>query len=257
MNSLLYVAYPLLPVSDESAGGAEQMLATLEREMAGRGYRTAVAACAGSTVAGEVIETGEASEELDHFEAREVEHNLRTIEEVSSRSTRGESFDLVHDKIRSMKSKGLTEAKFSPLGHFFGYEGRCAFPSNFDADYCYSLGYAAAQLVRADLTGYTVNVQNLTKSSDEWVAGGTPVTMMLNMEIRKGKPTPVIKKALVNLEDAPFKKFAENREAWAFGDEYVFPGPIQYFGPSEVCDATTVTLALEKGKCCKGCCCGK
>ncbi|MCE5198476.1 MAG: diphosphate--fructose-6-phosphate 1-phosphotransferase [Armatimonadota bacterium] len=164
--------------------------------------------------------------------------------------------DLVHDKIRSMKSKGKTEAKFSPLGHFFGYEGRCAFPSNFDADYCYSLGYAAAQLVRADLTGYTVNVQNLTKSSDEWLAGGTPVTMMLNMEMRKGKPTPVIKKALVELDGEPFKHFAANREEWAINDCYVFPGPIQYFGPSEVCDQPTCTLALEKGLVKKDCCCG-
>ncbi len=167
--------------------------------------------------------------------------------------------DLVSDKIRRMKKDGgLDNVKFSPLSHFFGYEGRCAAPSNFDADYTYSLGYAAAQLVRAGLTGYTVNVQNLTKPADEWVAGGTPVTMMLNMEMRKGRAVPVIKKALVDLGGAPFAYFAANREAWALGDEYVFPGPIQYFGPSEVCDAPTKTLALEKGagegSCC--CCCG-
>jgi len=155
--------------------------------------------------------------------------------------------DLVADKIRLRKARGdESNVKFSPLAHFFGYEGRCAAPSNFDADYTYSLGYAAAQLVRAGMTGYTVNVQNVTKNSDEWIAGGIPVTMMLNMEIRKGKPTPVIKKALVDLNDKPFKKFAENREAWALGDEYVFPGPIQYFGPSEVCDRPTITLELEK-----------
>jgi len=168
--------------------------------------------------------------------------------------------DLVSDKIRRMKKDGgLDAVKFSPLSHFFGYEGRCAAPSNFDADYTYSLGYAAAQLVRAGLTGYTVNVQNLTKPADEWVAGGTPVTMMLNMEMRKGRAVPVIKKALVDLNGAPFAYFAANREAWALGDEYVFPGPIQYFGPSEVCDAPTKTLMLEKGEggsscCC--CCCG-
>lgn len=163
--------------------------------------------------------------------------------------------DLVTDKVNMMKQHGETEAKFSPLAHFFGYEGRCAAPSNFDADYTYSLGYAAAQLVRAGLTGYTVNVQNITKSSDEWVAGGTPVTMMLNMEMRKGKPTPVIKKALVDLDDMPFKAFAANRDDWAINDRYLFPGPIQYFGPTEVCDAPTVTLALEKAEgCC--CCCG-
>ena len=158
--------------------------------------------------------------------------------------------DLVRDKINELKLHGETDAKFSPLSHFFGYEGRCAAPSNFDADYTYSLGYAAAQLVRAGLTGYTVNVQNITKSSDEWVAGGTPVTMMLNMEIRKGKPTPVIKKALVELDGAPFKELEANRENWAINDCYVFPGPIQYFGPSEVCDAPTKTLALEKAETC-------
>ena len=160
--------------------------------------------------------------------------------------------DLVSDKIQMMKLHGETEAKFSPLAHFFGYEGRCAAPSNFDADYTYGLGYAAAQLVRAGLTGYTVNIQNVTKNSEEWVAGGTPVTMMLNMEQRKGKPTPVIKKALVELEDAPFQTFAANREDWATNDRYLFPGPIQYFGPTEVCDAPTVTLALEKADDC-GC----
>jgi len=154
--------------------------------------------------------------------------------------------DLIADKIRQRNAHSDTKVKFSPLSHFFGYEGRCAAPSNFDADYCYSLGYTAAQIVRAGLTGYTVNVQNLTKDSDQWVAGGTPVTMMLNMEVRKGKPTPVIKKALVDLNGKPFKTFVENRDKWAIGDEYVFPGPIQYFGPSEVCDSPTITLKLEK-----------
>ncbi|HEX2950582.1 MAG TPA: diphosphate--fructose-6-phosphate 1-phosphotransferase, partial [Armatimonadota bacterium] len=155
--------------------------------------------------------------------------------------------DLVSDKIRRLKKDGKAEnVKFTPLGHFFGYEGRCAAPSNFDADYCYSLGYTAAQLVRAGLTGYTVNVQNLIKCSDEWVAGGTPVTMMLNMEMRKGKPTPVIKKALTETDGNPFKFFAANRDNWAINDAYIFPGPIQYFGPSEVCDIPTKTLALEK-----------
>lgn len=156
--------------------------------------------------------------------------------------------DLVSDRIRRLKSKGQAEAVvFSSMAHFFGYEGRCAAPSNFDADYSYSLGCAAAELVRAGLTGYTVNVQNMTRPPDEWVAGGTPVTMMLNIEMRKGKPTPVIKKALVDLDGAPFAEFAAARESWALNDEYVFAGPIQYFGPPEVCDAPTITLALEKG----------
>ena len=155
--------------------------------------------------------------------------------------------DLVADKIRFLQAHdGKDFVKFSPLSHFFGYEGRCAAPSNYDADYTYSLGHAAAHLVRAGLTGYTVNVQNTTKPSDEWIAGGTPVTMMLNMEVRKGKPTPVIKKALVDLNGKPFKHFAANRKTWALNDAYTFPGPIQYFGPSEVCDNPTMTLALEK-----------
>ena len=154
--------------------------------------------------------------------------------------------DLVADSIRMLKIEdGKDFIKFSPLSHFLGYEGRCAIPSNFDADYTYSLGYAAAQLIRAGLTGYTANVENLTKSSDEWIAGGVPVTMMLNMEVRKGITVPVIKKALVDLNGKPFAKFAANRKAWALGDEFIFPGPIQYFGPPAVCDQPTMTLKLE------------
>ena len=154
--------------------------------------------------------------------------------------------DLVADRIRMLKVEdGKDFIKFSPLSHFLGYEGRCAAPSNFDADYTYSLGRAAAQLVRAGLTGYTVNVRNMTRPSDEWVAGGVPVTMMLNMEIRKGKPVPVIRKALVDLDGKPFEKFAANREDWALDDEFTFPGPIQYFGPTEVSDQPTMTLKLE------------
>jgi diphosphate-dependent phosphofructokinase len=157
--------------------------------------------------------------------------------------------DLVSDKIRYLKSQGqATEVKFSPLSHFFGYEGRCAAPSNFDADYCYSLGFTAAQIVRAGLTGYTVNVQNMEQPSEKWVAGATPVTMMLNMEIRKGKPTPVIKKALVDLNGKPFQQFAAHRDTWSIEDCYLYPGPIQYFGPSEVCNSPTITLSLEKTK---------
>lgn len=164
--------------------------------------------------------------------------------------------DLISDKIRLLKDRGETDVKFSPLAHFFGYEGRCAAPSNFDADYTYSLGSAAAQLVRAGLTGYTVNIRNLTKPADQWVAGGTPVTMMLNMEMRKGKATPVIKKALVDLEGDPFMWYAANRTDWALNDRYMFPGPIQYFGPSEVCDCATVTLDLEHCGGCGKCGCG-
>jgi len=156
--------------------------------------------------------------------------------------------DLVSDRIRHIEEHEGIKVKFSSLSHFFGYEGRCAMPTNYDADYCYSLGYAAAQLVRAGLTGYTVNIMNTTRAAVDWVAGGVPVTMMLNMETRKGKRVPVIKKALVDLNGKPFKTFAANREKWALGDEYIFPGPIQYFGPPEVCDAPTMTLALERGE---------
>ena len=154
--------------------------------------------------------------------------------------------DLVSDRIRMLKVEEAKDfIKFSPLSHFLGYEGRCAAPSNFDGDYTYSLGVAAAQIIRAGLTGYTANVQNMTRPSDEWVAGGVPVTMMLNMEIRKGKEVPVIKKALVDLSGKPFGKFAANREDWALDDEFTFPGPIQYFGPTEVCDQPTMTLKLD------------
>ena len=164
---------------------------------------------------------------------------------------------LVGNKIKDLKAQGKAEGvKFSPLGHFFGYEGRCAAPSNFDADYCYALGYTAAQMARAGFTGYTVNVQNTIKPAEEWVAGATPVTMMLNMEQRKGKPTPVIKKALVETNGKPFKFFASKRDKWAVEDCFTYPGAIQYFGPSEVCDQPTKTLVLEKkkGGCCKKSC---
>jgi len=165
---------------------------------------------------------------------------------VSQVETERLLIDLVSDKIRFLRSQGKTEAKFSSLSHFFGYEGRCAAPSNFDADYTYSLGYASAELVMAGLTGYTVCIKNTTKPSEEWIAGGVPVTMMLNMEIRKGKPTPVIKKALTDTKGKPFGKLAANRDKWALEDCFVFPGPIQYFGPAEVCDTVTKTLELEK-----------
>jgi pyrophosphate--fructose-6-phosphate 1-phosphotransferase len=170
---------------------------------------------------------------------------------VSKIETEKLLIDLVSDRIRNLnyqrKKDQQALIKFSPLSHFFGYEGRCAIPSNFDADYCYTLGYAAAQLVRGGLTGYTVNVQNLVAPSDQWVAGGTPVTMMLNQELRAGEAKLVIRKALVDLDGRPFQELAARRESWKLEDAYLFPGPIQYFGPDEVCNATTKTLALEKG----------
>lgn len=143
------------------------------------------------------------------------------------------------------KLKG-TNVKFSSQSHFFGYEGRCAFPSNFDADYCYSLGYNAFALISFGLTGYLSSVRNLTAPASEWIAGGVPLTMMMNMEKRHGEMKPVIKKALVELDGPVFKKLADNREDWAMNDRYLFPGAIQYFGPSSVCDITTRTLVLEQ-----------
>ncbi|MFH1568484.1 MAG: diphosphate--fructose-6-phosphate 1-phosphotransferase [Gemmatimonadota bacterium] len=171
---------------------------------------------------------------------------------VSQIETEKLLIDLVADRIRDLNAAregtGEPRVKFSPLAHFFGYEGRCAFPSNFDADYCYALGYTAAHLVQAGLTGYTATVRHLTRSADEWVAGGAPVTMMLNLEVRKGEQKPVIRKALVDLNGGPFRTFADARDRWAVEDDYVAPGPIQYFGPPAVCDATTITLALEQGR---------
>ncbi|WP_165042634.1 diphosphate--fructose-6-phosphate 1-phosphotransferase [Dysgonomonas sp. ZJ709] len=156
--------------------------------------------------------------------------------------------EMVGNKLAEMKKAGKYEGKFAAQVHFFGYEGRCAAPSNYDADYCYSLGYTASALIGAGKTGYMSSVRNTTAPASEWIAGGVPVTMMMNMERRHGEMKPVIQKALVRLDGAPFKFFATNREAWAVGTEYVYPGPIQYFGPTEVCDQPTVTLKLEQGK---------
>ena len=153
---------------------------------------------------------------------------------------------LVKDKLAERKKAGTYNGKFSALHHFFGYEGRCAFPSNFDADYCYSLGYNAFMLIQYGYNGYLSKVSNLSKPAEEWTAGGMPITKMMNMERRHGEDKPVIRKALVDLDGKPFKYFESKRDEWAKNTCYTFPGAIQYFGPSEVCDRTTVTLALEK-----------
>ncbi|MBQ1522917.1 MAG: diphosphate--fructose-6-phosphate 1-phosphotransferase, partial [Erysipelotrichaceae bacterium] len=153
---------------------------------------------------------------------------------------------LVKDKLAARKKAGTYKGKFSPLHHFFGYEGRCAFPSNFDADYCYSLGYNAFMLIQYGYTGYLSKVSNLSKPAEQWVAGGMPITKMMNIERRNGEDKPVIRKALVELDGNPFKYFAAHREQWAVNTEFTYPGAIQYYGPAEVCDITTVTLALEK-----------
>ena len=154
--------------------------------------------------------------------------------------------ELVKDNLAARKAAGTYKGKFSPLHHFLGYEGRCAFPSNFDADYCYSLGYNAFMLIQYGYNGYLSKVSNLSKPADEWVAGGMPITKMMNIERRNGQDKPVIRKALVELDGKPFGYFAAHRAQWAVETCYVYPGAIQYFGPSEVCDLTTRTLALEK-----------
>ena len=153
---------------------------------------------------------------------------------------------LVADKLAARKKAGTYNGKFSPIHHFFGYEGRCAFPSNFDADYCYSLGYNAFMLIQYGYNGYLSKISNLSKPATEWVAGGMPITKMMNIERRYGEDKPVIKKALVELDGKPFKFFEANRDTWAVETSYIYPGAIQYYGPSEVCDITTKTLALEK-----------
>ena len=156
--------------------------------------------------------------------------------------------DMVGAKLAQWKEEGKFVGKFAALHHFFGYEGRCAAPSNFDADYCYALGVSAVQLIANGKTGYMAIVKNTTAPTDEWKAGGVPITMMMNMERRNGEMKPVIRKALVELEGKPFKKFAEKRDEWARATCYVYPGPIQYWGPASVCDRTTRTLALEQGE---------
>ena len=155
---------------------------------------------------------------------------------------------MVATKLAAWKKEGRFAGKFSAQHHFFGYEGRCAAPSNYDADYCYSLGYNASRLIANGKTGYMSIIKNTTAPAAEWIAGGVPITMMMNMERRNGAMKPVIRKALVELEGAPFKFFAAHREEWAKTTSYVYPGPIQYWGPSEVCDQCTKTLALEQAK---------
>ena len=155
---------------------------------------------------------------------------------------------LVKAKLAERKKAGAYKGKFSAQHHFFGYEGRCAFPSNFDADYCYSLGYNAFMLIQYGYNGYLSKVSNLSKPAEEWVAGGMPITKMMNIERRHGQDKPVIRKALVELDGKPFKYFEAHRAEWALDTCYTYPGAIQYYGPAEVCDLTTRTLALEKGE---------
>jgi len=166
--------------------------------------------------------------------------------QVSQIETEKLLIDMIKAKLDGLKKSGAYNGKFSTITHFFGYEGRCGSPSNFDANYTYSLGYAAAILALNGLTGYIASVGNLTAVPSGWTAGGSPLVAMMNIEKRKGKEKPVIKKALVNLEGGPFKVFASRRDSWALDEEYIYPGPVQYFGPSSVTDAPTMTLIYEK-----------
>ena len=168
--------------------------------------------------------------------------------QVSKIETEKLLIEMISTKLDELKIQGDYIGKFNPQSHFFGYEGRCAFPSNFDADYCYSLGFNAFALINFGLTGYLSSVRNLTAPASQWIAGGVPLTMMMNMEKRHGEMKPVIQKALVKLNGPVFKQLEENREDWAMNDRYLFPGAIQYFGPSSVCDVTTCTLKLERSK---------
>jgi diphosphate-dependent phosphofructokinase len=168
--------------------------------------------------------------------------------QVSRIETERLLIEMVENRLTDLRRKEGLKIQFSAQNHFFGYEGRCAAPSNFDADYCYSLGFVASLLIANGKTGYLSSVRNTTAPASEWIPGGVPITMMMNMERRSGEMKPVIQKALVHLDRAPFKAFADKREEWAIKTSFVYPGPIQYWGPSSVCDATTKTLQLEKGK---------
>ena len=156
--------------------------------------------------------------------------------------------EMVGVKLNKWAKEGKYNGSFATLHHFLGYEGRCAAPSNFDADYCYSLGTSAVQLIANGKTGYMAIVKNTTEKAENWIAGGVPITMMMNLERRNGEMKPVIRKALVDLDGAPFKEFVKLRSKWAKETSYIYPGPVQYWGPSDVCDQTTRTLALEQGK---------
>ena len=177
---------------------------------------------------------------LDRAPHGNVQVSLIETEKLLSR--------MVEGKLAAWKKEGKYTGKFSAQHHFFGYEGRCAAPSNYDADYCYSLGFNASRLIANGKTGYMSVIKNTTAPAAEWIAGGVPITMMMNIERRNGANKPVIRKALVELDGAPFKFFAANREQWAKQTLYVYPGPIQYWGPTEVCDQCTKTLALEQAK---------
>jgi diphosphate-dependent phosphofructokinase len=167
--------------------------------------------------------------------------------QVSRIETEQLLIEMVEDRLNELKNEGTYKGSFSSQHHFFGYEGRCAFPSNFDANYCYALGYNGAVLIREGLTGYISSIRNLSKPASEWIAGGVPLTMMMNMEMRHGKMKPVIKKAMVELNGEPFKAFSAKRDEWAIKTSFSYPGAIQYFGPDEVCNMPSISISLDAG----------
>ena len=215
---------------------------------------------------GESREFGSAEEQISFVKGNIAADNLAVLESLPADVARQLCLDrdphgnvqvslietekllsrMVADKLAVWKKEGKYNGKFSAQHHFFGYEGRCAAPSNYDADYCYSLGFNASRLIANGKTGYMSIIKNTTAPAEEWIAGGVPITMMMNMERRNGAMKPVIRKALVELDGAPFKFFAANRDEWAKNTAYIYPGPIQYWGPTEVCDQCTKTLALEQ-----------
>ncbi len=217
---------------------------------------------------GESREFANAEEQIDFVKSSIAKDNLAILESLPEDVARQLCLDrdphgnvqvslietekllsrMVEKKLEAWKEEGKYNGNFSAQHHFFGYEGRCAAPSNYDADYCYSLGYNASRLIANGKTGYMSVIKNTTAPAAEWIAGGVPITMMMNIERRNGANKPVIRKALVELDGAPFKFFAAHREEWAKNDCYVYPGPVQYWGPSEVCDQPTKTLMLEQSK---------
>ncbi|MBQ3780347.1 MAG: diphosphate--fructose-6-phosphate 1-phosphotransferase [Bacteroidaceae bacterium] len=219
-------------------------------------------------LAGEEAKTLSRSEQIDYVKTHITPENLAVFNSLPTSVARQLALDrdphgnvqvslietekllstMVAAKLERWAKTGKFVGKFATQHHFFGYEGRCAAPSNYDADYCYSLGFNASRLIAAGKTGYMSIVKNTTAPASEWIAGGVPITMMMNMERRNGEDKPVIRKALVELDGAPFRYFAERREQWAEKTMYVYPGPIQYFGPTEVCDQPTMTLKLEQAK---------
>jgi len=232
-------------------GELNDTLASREKEFSGLGSFVDQIAWLGETISSEsyrLLQSLPHSIALQFLADRDPHGNVQ----VSRIETEKLLIGMVEKRLAKHKEDGEYKGKFSPLGHFFGYEGRCAFPTNFDSDYCYSLGYSAFVLIASGVTGYMVNVRNLASKSSEWVAGGVPLTMMMNMEYRHGIKKPVIKRSLVDINGEPFKVFDKSRNDWAVKTAFLYPGAIQYFGPSEICDAPTKTLMLEQMKGSKG-----